>query len=130
MKLYTPKETVTFNSKEELMHAFDAITGTAQYNHQLIIIEKDEASSLEVGIGMGDQSMILYVPENEEEDMKITCNEFVDRAKTEELVMHELGDETSTFTTANIILLEDAKEIIKAYLDGEEFLRIADWYTY
>lgn len=130
MKIYTAAETLSFSSKEELLEAFDRIASDAQDEHQLIIIEKDEKSSLEVGVGMGDQSMVLYVPEDEAEDMKITCNEFVDRAKTEDLVLKNINNESSTFTIANIILLEEAREIIEAYLSDEAFTTIADWYTY
>lgn len=130
MKIYTAAETLSFSSKEELLEAFDRIASDAQDEHQLIIIEKDEKSSLEVGVGMGDQSMVLYVPDDEAEDMKITCNEFVDRAKTEDLVLKNINNESSTFTIANIILLEEAREIIEAYLSDEAFTTIADWYTY
>lgn len=130
MKVHTPKGTVSYDKTEDVMRYIDTLIAEASYDHQLIVVEKDEDSYIEVGIGMEDQSVVIYVPEDPTEEMKITCNEFVDRAKTEDLVMQGLDDEASTLTIANIILLEEAKAIIEAYLDGENFLNIADWYTY
>lgn len=99
-------------------------------NNQLVVIETEDKGVIELGLGMEEKSVVFYIPESEEEDVLVSCNKLVERAKTEAVnVSHVFGDEVEC-TIGNIVSLDNGLKILEAFLNGEEFIDIVDWYAY
>jgi hypothetical protein len=98
---------------------------------QPVVIETQEFGVLEIGLGMGEESMMFFIPESEEEDIRVSCNELVDRAKTEQIkISHALEEEEVECTSCNIVSFSNVMYTLEAFLEGKEFINFVDWYTY
>ena len=115
---------------EKVMSLIKKINDDKLVDKQLVVIETEDKGVIELGLGMGDDSVVYYIPESEEEDVLVSCNKLVERAKTEAVnISHVFGDEVEC-TIGNIVSLDHGLKILEAFLNGEEFIDIVDWYAY
>lgn len=129
-KIYYGKETESFDSVEEVMNRMKVINEEKVYVSQFVSIEYENHGSLEFALGMGDESVLLYVPNEESEDVLISCNDLITRAKSEDVEIADISGEVEIFTTANLVYFYEVLVVLEAFLKGEDFIHFIDWYAY
>lgn len=123
-------ESQEIQTVDEVMALINTIQADRLVDKHLVVIETEANGVMEIGLGMGDDSVVYYLPDSEDEDGKVTCNALVARAKTDEVkVSHALGEEVEC-TSCNLISIEDGFNILEAFLKGEEFIDFVDWYKF
>lgn len=116
-------------TNEEVLELVKRINQEKLVEQQLVVIERQDLSVLEIALGMGQESVMFYIPASEE-DIIVSCNELVDRAKTEAVkVTHALEEEVEC-TSCNIVPFDSAINTLEAFLQGKEFINFVDWYVY
>lgn len=120
----------SFETETDLMGKIKYIQESGNYNNQFVVVEKQGYGFMEIVLGMGKDSLLFYTPELEEDDCKISCNSMIARAKDEDIYITSLEGEKLAFSKSNMVTLKDAYKVIVAYLKGDDFMEIIDWYTY
>lgn len=130
IKVFYNKTEEELSTIEEVIILIKKINEEKLVDKQLVVVETEGSGVMELGLGMGDESVIFYIPNSEEEDVIVSCNELVDRAKTENLPMTHVFDELVECTTCNVVSFENAIFTLEAFLQGKEFINFVDWYSY
>jgi len=117
-------------SVDEALDVLSKLESDQVVDHHLVVVETDEDGIMEIALGMGGDSLLIYIPSNDDDDMKISCNSNIDRAKSEELILsHPSGDEVEC-SASNIVSFNEAMEVVTLFLNGEDFMDKLDWYSY
>jgi hypothetical protein len=118
------------DSKDEVLAVIHKLLGQAAEPIQFAIVGFENHGSMEVAYGMGEGTILFYVPESDEEDIKISCNELVDRAKSETIVIHHPIEGEIDCYASNLVTIDKGMKALEAYLGGKPFANIVDWYCY
>lgn len=129
-KIYDGQTMENFESVEGVISRLKAINENETSVGKFVSIEYENHGSLEVALGMSEESVVFYVPEDENEDVLISCNDLITRAKSEEIEIADVSGEVDQYTTANLVHFYEALEVLEAFLKGEEFIHFIDWYVY
>lgn len=128
---------IIYNSKiieknlfEEVVETVEQLNNGSVIQEQMVLVEKEDHQTLEIAVAMNGKSILFYTPSTDEADMKISCNETVDRAKSDDILIKAFDGETEKFSASNIVDFEIALKVLKAFLCDEDFLLIGDWYSY
>ncbi len=114
----------------ELMKKLTELGMSGDFNHQLVVVEKEKEGYMEIALGMEDKSILIYTPENEDCDCILSCNSSIQKATVDELIIKDLGNEEVHLTSSDTVSLENAFKVVLAYLQGQDFKTIIDWYAY
>lgn len=123
------KEEVELSSVDKVIELITRINSEKLVDKQLVVVES-EYGTMEIGLGMGSDSVLFFIPVSEDEDIKVSCNELVDRAKTDIVEINHVLDEEVECTSCNIVPLESAIMTLEAFLQAKEFTNFVDWYSY
>lgn len=128
--LSTNESETEYQEVEKVLTAVKELNEQCKQQQLFILIEFENHGSMEIALGMGQESILYYTPEDETLDEKITCNEKITRSKNEDIRLTDVFGEPCFFNVANTISMEDALIALETYLRGEDFLALVDWYTY
>ncbi len=120
----------TYESDSELIKKVEELSQSDLFDHQLVVVERVNDGYMEIGLGMKEKSLLIYTPENDDEDCILSCNPTIQKASVDELILKDLANEDLVLASSDTINLDKALETLAAYLKGEEFKTIIDWYVY
>ena len=130
IKLSYNLQTMELETKEKVLNEIQSIIDGNKVKQQLVVVELDNGDSLEIGLGMGDESLLFYIPADENEDILISCNDTISNAKSEDLVISHADGSEIECSKSDLVELKDALKVLVAFLDKKEILDIVDWYAY
>lgn len=128
--------TIIYKETQEPIETKEAIIQWLNHKNQekpdkqFVMIEKENGDSMDFAIGLDQETIIFYVPQAEEEAIKITCNESVNRSKGTVIILDHPVEETVELSNSNTISFEEGIEILSLFLDNQAFIQLADWYSY
>ena len=128
--LQIKNDTEEYEASEVLLARIKALNEDSTMIGQFVVIEKREGGYMELAFLEDGKSLLLYVPESEDEAVMITCNEQVTKANSDEIRIKDIDGEAYIFGFDNVVSRDDAFDVLEAYLEGREFLSIVDWYAY
>lgn len=129
-KITYNNQTIESNDIEEVVLKIQELNNGNTLEKQMVMVEKDDLQTLEIALAMGGKSILIYTPATDDEDIKISCNETVDRAKSDDIIIRAFDGETEKFSASNTVDFELATKVLKGFLSDEDFLMLGDWYCY
>lgn len=129
LKLHFEEIIETFQSTEELINRVKEYNENEIYNNRTIIAEREDGEFIEIVFRTDNETVLIYGSENLP-DYKITCNDSIGRAKGEEFEIIDFSNEAIILSNSNLISIELGYEILKEFLNQDEFFHLSDWYSF
>lgn len=129
-KIFYKDQNVDLDVKDQVIDFIKKLSDEDKVKNQMVVIDSEELGSMEIALGMGEESIVFFIPVSEEEDIKVTCNQYVDRAKSEDVIVGHPLDEDIVCAESNLISLQDAFDILEMFLNKEDIFTKVDWYSY
>lgn len=130
IKLSYNQKTMELETKEKVLDEIQSIIAGNKVKRQLVVVELDNGDILEIGLGMEEESLMFFIPSDDNEDVLISCNETIANAKSEDIVVTHADGSEIECSKSDLVELKDALKVLDLFLDKKEIFDIVDWYAY
>lgn len=114
----------------DAMSKITELSADSSFVKEMMVIESVGSGYLEFALGLAGESVIIYTPEDENVECKISCNKDIQKATVDELKVKALDGEVLELTHADTVPLDAGLRVVEAYLTGNDFVDIIDWYVF